>query len=100
MKPNTLTLKHIHINFNGFPVIVGAIMSGHLSVCIISRSGCAVSGEAECWVPCSALVVLTCSADQYDGTCHAWRLELQTKVHTKVRNHGEGPYYCWAGWLA
>ena len=44
-----------------------------------------MSGEGECWVPCSALVVLTCSADQYDGTCHAWRLELETKVHTKVR---------------
>ena len=22
----------------------------------------------------------------------AWCLELQTKVHTKVRNHGDGPY--------
>ena len=21
-----------------------------------------------------------------------WRVELETKVHSKVRNHGEGPY--------
>ena len=64
MELNTLALKHLHINFNGFPVIVGAIMSGHLSVCIISRSGCAVSGEGECWVLatvlCSGCVDLLC----------------------------------------
>ena len=61
-------------------------MSGHLSVCIISRSGSAVSGEARVSAGYRAMVVLTCSADQYDGTCHAWRLELETRVHMKVRS--------------
>ena len=26
------------------------------------------------------------------GPLHALAVELETKVHTKVRNHGEGPY--------
>ena len=26
------------------------------------------------------------------GTTTGYTVELQTKVHTKVRNHGEGPY--------
>ena len=26
------------------------------------------------------------------ATERAWCLELQTKVHTNVRNHGDGPY--------
>ena len=26
-------------------------------------------------------------------TCNTYILELKTKVHTKDRNHGEGPYY-------
>ena len=25
--------------------------------------------------------------------CHPLFVELETKVHTKVRNHGEGPYF-------
>ena len=48
-------------------------MSGHLSVCIISRSGCAVSGEAECWVPCSGCGALI------NMTAHVTRGDLSLK---------------------
>ena len=34
------------------------------------------------------------AAQEDSGGCSGyWLLELETMVHPKVRNHGEGPYY-------
>ena len=32
------------------------------------------------------------SSGQWGGCSSYWLLELEAKVHPKVRNHGEGPY--------
>ena len=41
-----------------------------------------------------SLQVYTNTAEEWTlvTLVRAWKLELETKVHTNIRNHGEGPY--------
>ena len=69
----------------------------------MSRSGHCIAGHP---VPVSAVSRTPCmwlgagvtgGLIAFLGPCCrwtlGWTLELETKVHPKVRNHGEGPYY-------
>ena len=57
---------------------------------IDQEEGC---GDTERWDPCVYKYYLPGPRFSCSGTwCTATGIELKTKVHTKVRNHREGPY--------
>ena len=52
-----------------------------------------VPQHGDTWSP-AAMSRVTCPspAEVVSPGLHTWGIELETKVHPKVRNHGEGPY--------